>query len=107
MAAPSSSRPPDFPYWPFSCLSLYSQVACDFGRCAQAMTASTDAMETARAEGDLGVRLYADLMQGYVDLALTPWIAMASVMVERAGDAAPAAEVRPRRSRASRRGPAH
>ena len=107
MAAPSSSRPPAFPYWPFSCLSLYSQMARDFGRCARAMTASTDAMEAARAEGDLGVRLYADLMQGYVDLALAPWIAMASVMVERAGDGVPEAEARPRTSRGSRRGPVH
>jgi hypothetical protein len=91
---------PEFPYWPYNCLSLYTHMARDFSRYAQAMTKSTDAMEAARAEGDFGVRLFGDLMQGYFDLALAPWTAMASVMTERAGGAQPAtaAEVRPMKS---------
>jgi hypothetical protein len=103
MAATPNQAPqaPEFPFWPYNCLSLYAHMARDFGRYTQAVTKSTDAMQTARAEGDFGVRLFADLMQGYFDLALTPWTAMASVMAERAVDAqeAPAAEVRPIKAR--------
>jgi hypothetical protein len=96
-----ASQTPEFPYWPFSWLSVYSQMARDFGNYTQAMTRCTDAMEAARVEGDFGVRLFADLMRGYYDLALAPWTAVASVMAERAGDArAPAVEIRPTRSRA-------
>jgi hypothetical protein len=73
---------PEFPYWPFNCLSLYAHMARDVGAYAQAMTGCTDAMEAARVEGDLGVRLFADLMQGYFDLTLAPWTAMVSVMAE-------------------------
>ena len=51
------------------------------------MTRCTDAMEAVRVERDFGMRLYADLMQGYFDLALAPWTAMASVMTEAAQDA--------------------
>lgn len=74
----------EFPSWPFNCLSLYTHMARDFGRYAQAVTKSTDAVETARAEGDLGMRLFGDLMQGYYDLALAPWTAMVAVMAEHA-----------------------
>jgi hypothetical protein len=90
-----ASETPEFPYWPFNCLSLYSQVARDVGDYAQAMTRCTDAMEAARVEGDFGVRLFADLMQGYFDLALAPWTAMAAVMAETAEDvqAAPRARL--------------
>jgi hypothetical protein len=102
MAASPNPAPqaPEFPYWPYNCLSLYTHMARDFSRYAQAMTKSTDAMEAARAEGDFGVRLFGDLVQGYFDLALAPWTAMASVMAERSGDARPAAaaEVRPMKS---------
>jgi hypothetical protein len=77
----------EFPYWPFNCLSLYSHVARDVGAYTQAMTRCTDAMQAARVEGDFGVQLFADLMQGYFDLALAPWTAMASVMAEAAQDA--------------------
>lgn len=84
-ASPHRASPsPDFPYWPFNWLSLYSQTARDYSDYAQAMTRCTDAMEAARAEGDFGVRLFADLMQGYFDLALAPWTAMAAVMAETA-----------------------
>jgi hypothetical protein len=81
-----ASGTPEFPYWPFNCLSLYSQMARDVGDYAQAMTRCTDAMEAARVERDFGVRLFADLMQGYFDLALAPWTAMAAVMAEAAED---------------------
>jgi hypothetical protein len=100
-ASPNQAQQaPEFPYWPYNCLSLYTHMARDFSRYAQAMTKSTDAMEAARAEGDFGVRLLTDLMQGYFDLALAPWTAMASVMAERAGgaQAAPAVEARPMKS---------
>ncbi len=79
-----SQQAPDFPYWPFNCLSLYRQIARDVGDCTKAVSKSTDAMEAARAEADLGVRLFADLMRGYYDLALAPWTAMASMMADRA-----------------------
>lgn len=79
--SPDQTSPsPEFPYWPFSFMSLYSQMARDFGRYAQSMTRCTDTLEAARAEGDFGVRLMGDLMQGYFDLALAPWMAMARVM---------------------------
>lgn len=85
MVAPEpSSRGPVFPYWPFNALSLYIHMAQDFGRCAQALTGCANAAEAARAEGDFGLRLFGDLMQGYYDLALAPWTAMASVMAEQA-----------------------
>lgn len=92
----------EFPCWPFNCLTLYSQMARDFGAYTQAVTKSTDAMEAARAEADFGVKLFADLMQGYFDLALAPWTAVASVMAEHAVDAraAPEVQARPIRSRA-------
>ena len=86
---------PEFPYWPFNCLSLFSQMARDVGDCAQAMTQCTDAMEAVRVEQDFGVRLYSDLMQGYFELALAPWTAMATVMAETAADA----PVRPPKAR--------
>jgi hypothetical protein len=99
MAASPTQAPqaPEFPYWPFNCLSLYTHMARDFGRYTQAMTRSTDPLEATRAEADFGVRLYADLMQGYFDLALAPWTAMASVMAQRpeTPEPTPAAEIRP------------
>jgi hypothetical protein len=85
------NRAPEFPYWPFNYMSLYSHMARDFSRYTQAASKSTDPVEAARAEGDFGMRLFADLMQGYYDLALAPWTAMAALMTERAKDAAPAA----------------
>jgi hypothetical protein len=78
----SSSRGPVFPYWPFNALSLYIHMAQDFGRCAHALTGCASAAEAARTEGDFGLRLFGDLMQGYYDLALAPWTAMASVMAQ-------------------------
>jgi hypothetical protein len=82
-----ASKASEFPYWPFNCLSLYTHMARDFGAYTQAMTQCTDAMEAAHVEGDFGVRLFADLMQGYFDLALAPWNAMISVMAETAEEA--------------------
>jgi hypothetical protein len=104
-ASPNQThQTPAFPAWPFSCLSLYRQVARDFGKCTQEVSTSTDAMEAARAEADFGVRLFADLMRCYFELALAPWTAMASVMAGRAEEApAHEAEVRPLRSRAQAR----
>ena len=102
MAAPEpSSQGPEFPYWPFNCLSLYTHMARDFSRYARALSGCTDTVEAARAEGDFGVRLFGDLMQGYYDLALAPWTAMASVMAEqvKAPQAQPAETERPLRSR--------
>ncbi len=88
---PSAS---ELAYWPFSYLSLCSQMARDFGRYTQAMTQCTDAMEAAHAEADFGARLFADMTRGYVELALAPWAAMARVMAERAEDV-PAATLAP------------
>lgn len=84
MAASTHQAPqtPEFPSWPFNWLSVYNQLARDFGNYTQAMTRCTDAMEAARVEGDFGVRLFADLVQGYFDLALAPWTAVASVLAE-------------------------
>jgi hypothetical protein len=95
------NRAPEFPFWPYNYMSLYSHMARDFSRYAQAASKSTDPMEAARAEGDFGMRLFTDLMQGYVDLALAPWTAMASVMAERAkaADPAPPAPAKPKTSR--------
>lgn len=106
MAAPNPTQGPEFPAWPYNCLSLYTHMARDFGRYAQAMTKSTDVMQTARAEGDFGARLFSDLMQGYFDLALAPWTAMAAAMAQQGQDAGvttPAADVQPKRSRARSR----
>jgi hypothetical protein len=95
-ASPNKAHPtPEFPSWPFDCLSLYSQMARDFGAYAQTLTRCTDAMEAAHAEADLGVKLFADLMRGYFDLALAPWSAVAAAMAERAGDAEAQPEARP------------
>jgi hypothetical protein len=84
-------------YLPFNYLSLYTQMARDFSHYAQAMTQCTDAMEAARAEADFGARLFADLTQGYLELALAPWAAMASAVAQGAQGAedAPAAPVSP------------
>jgi hypothetical protein len=79
-------------------MSLYTQMARDFGRYAQEMTQCTDAMEAARVEADFGASLFADLMKGYFDLALAPWVAIASVMAEQA-EAPPTAAL-PKRPRA-------
>ena len=92
----------EFPYWPFNYLSLCSQAARDFGAYAQAVTKSTDAMEAAHAEADFGAKLFADLMQGYFNLALAPWAAVAlGDGGAGAGDAhaAPSAKASPRKSR--------
>jgi hypothetical protein len=101
-SSPQASQAPEFPYWPFNCLSFYAQMLRDFGGYAQAVSRSTDAMEAARAEGDFGVRLFGDLMQGYYNLALAPWTAMAAMMAERTSEAAaappPAAETLPIRT---------
>jgi hypothetical protein len=84
MATPNDepARPPAFPAWPFNCLALYTQMARDYGRYAQAVAKSTDPVETTRAEGDLGVSLWSDLMQGYYQLAIAPFAAMTTAMVE-------------------------
>lgn len=99
MAEPNRSDPgPGLPYWPFNCLALYTQMARDVGRYAQAMTACTDTMEAVHVEGELGASLFHDLMKGYYDLALAPWAAMAAIMVERAADGEPAPETAPPQS---------
>jgi len=99
-----SPQPPEFPFWPFNCLTLYTQVMRDFGGYAEAVTRSNDAMDTVRAEADFGAKLFADLAKGYYDLALAPWTAMAAAMAEQAqADVAPEApvvKVQPRMSRA-------
>jgi hypothetical protein len=94
-----ASEASEFPYWPFNCLSLYAHMARDVGAYAQAMTQCTDAMEAAHVEGDFGVRMFADLMQGYFDLALAPWNAMISVMAETAEEAPPQPLIRLARAR--------
>ncbi len=105
MAEPNRTAPgPGLPYWPFNCLSLYTQMARDVGRYAQAMTTCTDTMEAARAEGELGVNLFSDWMKGYYDLALAPWTAMAAMMAERAADGQPAPEPTPEPIRSRRPG---
>lgn len=65
------------------------------------MSQCTEAVEATRAESDFGVRWYADLMQGYLDLALAPWTAAASVIAESAEEAQAASTVvaRPKRPR--------
>ena len=101
MATPTDdpARAPAFPSWPFNCLTLYAQIARDFGRYAQTVTKSTDVVETARAEGDLGVSLWSDLMKGYYDLALAPYKAMAAAMAAQvAPDSAPTVSVTPPRT---------
>lgn len=70
--------------WPFSWLSLYSDVARDLGRYAQTLTQCTDAMEAMRAEGTLALRLLDDLTRAYADLAATPWTVMAAALAEQA-----------------------
>ena len=72
----------EFPFWPFNCLSLYTQVMRDIGGCAEAVSRSNDAMDAVRAETDFGAKLFADLVKGYYDLALAPWTAMAAVMAK-------------------------
>ena len=92
MAKPSvESAPPAFPFWPFSCLDFYRHAARDLGRCSQAMTRSTDAMQTLRAEGDYGLNLWQDVMQAYWDLAVLPMTlaakAAASAQTDHPGEA--------------------
>jgi hypothetical protein len=94
-----TNRAPEFPYWPFNYMSLYSHMARDFSRYAQAASKSTDPMEAAGAEGDFGMRLFTDLMQGYYDLALAPWTAMAAIMTKGAQQAEPAAAAKPKTPR--------
>ena len=79
---PDTGRMPEIHHWPFDCLSLYRQMAQDFGRCAFDLSQSTDTMEAARAEGEFGLRLFSDLMRGYYDLALAPLTAMSAVIAE-------------------------
>jgi hypothetical protein len=75
-------------------------MARDVGAYAQAMTQCTDAMEAAHVEGDFGVRLFADLMKGYFDLALAPWTAMILVMAETAEEPPAQPPIRLPRARA-------
>jgi hypothetical protein len=91
MATPTDdpARAPAFPAWPFNYMSLYSHMAKDFGRYAQAVTKSTDPLETTRAEGDLGLRLWNDMMQGYYQLAIAPFMAMTTAMAQPPVKAAP------------------
>jgi hypothetical protein len=72
-------------------MSLYRQMAQDFGRCAVDLSHSTDAVEAARAESEFGMRLLSDLMKGYYDLALAPFTAMTAVIAEQAESAQQAA----------------
>jgi hypothetical protein len=99
-----TAQAPDFPLWPFDCLSLYTRMMRDVGDCAEAVSRSSDAMDAVRAEADFGVKLWSDLVKGYYDLALAPWTAMAAAMAEQmqdAGPAAPAREAPPRTLRGS------
>jgi len=73
---PEQAPPHAFPSWPLYCLTFYRHLADDYGRCVQALGKVTDPAEAARAEGDCGVRVMNDLMQGWCDLALTPFAAM-------------------------------
>jgi hypothetical protein len=86
MTAPFETPSPiqDYPYWPFNWMAAYGQMARDFGRYGQALSKSTDAMEAARAEADLGLRLFDDMTRAYWDLVLAPWTAMASAMARQA-----------------------
>ena len=102
MAAPNDdpARAPAFPSWPFNWLSLYTHMAQDVGRYAEAVTKSTDAVETTRAEGDLGLSLWNDLMRGYYDLAMAPYKAMMSATEEPEVVSEPAAKPSPKARRA-------
>ena len=99
MDAPNNdpARAPDFPSWPFNWLSLYTHMAQDVGRYAQAVTKSTDPIETTRAEGDLGMRLWSDLMQGYYDLAMAPLTAMTSALAPPSETPPPPPQAKPAR----------
>jgi hypothetical protein len=82
---------PAFPLWPFSCLEYYQHALRDFGRCNEAMTHATDAMDAVRAEGDYGLSLWQDTLQAYFDLAVLP-MTLAAKAAERAAPARQAAE---------------
>jgi hypothetical protein len=99
MATPTndSAPAPAFPSWPFNYMSLYTHMAKDFGRYAQAASKSTDPLEETRAEGDLSVRLWRDMMQGYYQLAMAPFNAMAATMAQPVNAAAPRAQAEPTR----------
>ena len=83
-AAPALT-PEDQLYWPFGCLSLYSQMLRDIGSYAQTLTRCTDVMEAMQAEGMLSLRLMDDLMRAYGDLALLPWTALVGALGQTAG----------------------
>jgi len=97
MATPTDdpARAPAFPSWPFNYMSLYAHMAKDFGRYAQAVTKSTDPLETTRAEGDLGLNLWNDMMKGYYQLALAPFMAMTTAMAQPVKAEPPPAPVEP------------
>jgi hypothetical protein len=84
MATPTyrSHQAPEFPFWPFACLSLYTRVARDLGSCAEAVARSNDAMDAVRAETEFGAKVFADLARGYYNLALAPWTVMAAAVAE-------------------------
>jgi hypothetical protein len=70
---PVEAAPPvAFPFWPLSCMEFYLHAMRDFGRYNQAVTQSTDPMQTLRAEGDYGLSLWQDAMQAWFDLAVLP-----------------------------------
>ena len=85
-AEPAPSVP--FPFWPFSCLDFYRHAMRDFGRCSQALTQSTDPMQTLQAESDYGLSLWRDAMQAYWDIAVLPM----TMAAKAATDAATAAQ---------------
>lgn len=82
MTAPLRATKAEAGVWPFHWLALYADMAKDVGRCAQALTQCTDAMEAMQAEGLLALRLTQDVARAYADLAATPWTVMASALAQ-------------------------
>ena len=69
---PESAPTPDFPAWPYSCLNFYTHLFRDFGRYAETLGTAADGAKAIRADGDLGLSVFHDLMSAYSDLALAP-----------------------------------
>ena len=89
MDEPPRAPPPDYASWPFHWIAAYGQMTRNLGRYTGALLQSTDAMEAARAEADLGMTLFGDMARAYWELALAPWTAMASVMTQQAASMDP------------------
>lgn len=74
------AAPPTFPYWPFSCMALYSHLARDLSGCVEAVVEAEDGVQAAHAEADYGIAIFHDLMQAYYELALVPLTAMTGIL---------------------------